>query len=425
MDTIYTLNTRSNVFLETVRDQFVLSNRQIRSEIQTMFRDMLLALSNSGLDYRELKSALVPATDRDEVALIFDSRAIQSPSYGAEVIAEILPLLDSRSTQSIRVGDLIASDEHQELVYSILRKFMTQVRSFDFIHSTLLFAVYINNLSKTAIQALHDALRRYDPYLGLIPTRYGSVAKTFLSTTLSDLCIKHRKIVVVAHEDDRSNHENVNITFYPYERLGFEVRSIQEHHFSHFLSYKIEREFQMIALDDDIHFSLNALTENVVPITDMKLLIEEKKFEYLQGARKLVKAGLSEISREDLSRLIQTKIAANYIYNLRYQAAHDTISFNVIIEIPHGATAQPTRVLASLEYLPGPRTLRPKTPSSPRSNAPHPRPASSARTSTPKRLPKATRPAAPPACPSSPTKASSAARPPSWSKPAKPAACRC
>lgn len=358
MDTIFTLNTRSDVFLETVREQFVLSNRQVKSEIQTMFRDMLRALSDSGLDYRELKSALVPATDRHEVALIFDSRAIQSPSYGVEVIAQILPLLDSRSTQSIRVGDLIASDEHQELVYSILSEFMTPVRAFDFIHSTLLFAVYINNLSKTAIQALHDALIRYEPYLGLIPTRYGSVAKTFLSTTLSDLCIKHRKIVVVAHEDDRPNDENVNITLYPYGRLGFEVRSIQEHHFSHFLSYKIERDVQMIAQDEDIHFSLNALTENVVPITDMKLHIEESKFEYLKGAGKLVKGGLSEISREDLSRLIQNKIAANYIYNLRYQAAHDTISFNVIIEIPHGATAQPTRVLASLEYLPEPRALR-------------------------------------------------------------------
>jgi len=358
VDTIFTLNARGNIYLEVVREHFSLSERQVRIEILAMFRQTVRALAASGVDYRKLKSALVPSLDRNEVALIFDSNAIASESYGADVLAQVLPLLDPRSTQSIRVGDLIASDAQQTFVVSLLRHFLVQTRNFKFIHSTLLFAVYINNLSDTAVQALHNGLGRYDAYLGFIPTKYASVAKTFLSTTLADLCVKHGKIAILAHEDDRSNDENINITLYPFERFGYDVRSIQQHCYSHFLSYKIERQAFVDISDDDTHFSLNALSESIIPLHDMTVLIEDRKFDYLVQTGKLIKLGLAETSKKELTRLIQGKVAANYIYNLRYQPAHDTISFNIVVEIPHASSAAPTRLNVSLEYMPKRRTLR-------------------------------------------------------------------
>lgn len=358
MDTIFTLNARGNIYLEVVREHFSLSERQVRTEILAMFRQTVRALAASGVDYQKLKSALVPSLDRNEVALIFDSNAIASESYGADVLSQVLPLLDPRSTQSILVGDLIASDEQQSFVVSMLRHSLIQTHSFEFIHSTLLFAVYINNLTDTVLHALHSGLSQYDAYLGFIPTKYASVAKTFLSTTLADLCVKHGKIAILAHEDDRSNDENVNITLYPFEQSGYDVRSIQQHSYSHFLSYKIEREAISDISGGDTHFSLNALSERIIPLSEMPVLIEESKFEYLVQTGKLIKPGLAEPSKKELTRLIQGKVAANYIYNLRYQPAHDTISFNTVVEIPHASSAAPTRLNVSLEYMPERRTLR-------------------------------------------------------------------
>jgi hypothetical protein len=241
MDTIFTLNARGNVFLEVISDHFKISQPRMMAEIQSMFRSTVRDLGKSGIDYAKLKTALVPSLDRHEAGFIFDSTATDTCSYGAEVMSHVLPLLGLESTQSVLVGDLIASNDAQEFVFSLLQHWLVRVRSFEYKHSTLLYCVYITNLTDASLKRIHEGLQSFAAYLGFIPTTYSSPAKTYLSTTLVNMFLRRERVILLAHEDDRSNDENINITLFPFEEAGYQIRSIQQHDFSHFLSYKIER----------------------------------------------------------------------------------------------------------------------------------------------------------------------------------------
>lgn len=357
MDTIFTLNARGNVFLEVVSESFNISQPRMMVEIQSMFRSAVRDLSKSGVDYTKLKTALVPSLDRNEAGFIFNSTAIESSSYGREVMHQILPLLDPKSTQSILVGDLVANNEKQEFVFNLLQENLVLVRSFEYQHSNLLFCVYLTNITDTSLKRIHEKLKSFPAYLGFIPTTYTSTAKSYLSTILANLCIKRESVILLAHEDDRSNDEDINITLYPFEDLGFQIRSIQLHDFSHFLSYKIERP-TFPEFETDTHFSLNAIANTVSPLAGMDILIEDAKYDYLLKAGKLIKGGLIAAEKEQLANLIRSKIEASYIYNLRYMKVHEVKTFNVVLEVPRSVPGHPARMNVALEYKPDDRLLR-------------------------------------------------------------------
>jgi hypothetical protein len=178
MDTIFTLNARGNVFLEVISDHFKISQPRMMAEIQAMFRSTVRDLDKSGIDYAKLKTALVPSLDRHEAGFIFDSTAIDFGSYGAEVMSRILPLLDPKSTQSVLVGDLIASNDMQEFVFGLIQHWLVPVRSFEYKHSVLLYCVYVTNLTETSLKRIHEGLQSFNAYVGYIPATYSSPAKT-------------------------------------------------------------------------------------------------------------------------------------------------------------------------------------------------------------------------------------------------------
>jgi hypothetical protein len=70
--------------------------------------------------------------------------------------------------------------------------------------------------------------------------------------------LKKGKTFIMAHEDDRLNSENVNITPYNLEQHGYSVTSLQSNYFSIFLSYKIERPVFDIDTTD-IEIALNSI----------------------------------------------------------------------------------------------------------------------------------------------------------------------
>lgn len=216
---ILTLNSRSHVGLEILRDHFKLTTARLRAEIQGMHQSTIQVLAGKGIEYNKLRSALVPTSDRSEAGFIFDSTAVPSSWYGRQIVREVLPLLEPRTTQSVLCGDLLGRD--QLLIFEIIRESMVLARSFVFRHATLLFCVYLNNLADTALQRLHQKLAAFPPYLGYIPATFGSRAKIYLSTTLANAFLKNGNRVIMGHEDDRSNEENVNVLSYPFEEFGY------------------------------------------------------------------------------------------------------------------------------------------------------------------------------------------------------------
>jgi len=357
MQPIFTLDARDNVMLEVMRDYFKLSNPVVRREIQAMHRAMVAALASKGITYSELRPALVPQSNHHEAGFIFDSQYIESSWYGLEVARAILPFLDKRTTQSVLCGDLLGDDQH--LVFSILQESLVLARSFEFVHSTLLYCVYLNNLSDAALRRLHTELTRFPAYVGYIPATFASRAKTYLSTTLVHSFLKNGQKVIMGHEDDRPNEENVNMAGYPFEEFGHQVLSLQSSHFDVFLGYKIERAVYD-GFKVDTEMALNAVSDHVLPLEEFTVLLEDAKHAYLvsKKAGKLRKAGIADLDCEDLAALIKSKIAASYIYNLVYLKEHDVIKFNLMLEVPRHDGGYPTRLTAALEYKPQQKTLR-------------------------------------------------------------------
>jgi len=356
MQPILTLNSRGHIMLEVFRDHLGIAAPQMRKEILRLHGNLIKILESKGIKYPDLRSALVPSADHHEAAFIFDSTEIESGMYGRDVLEQVLPLLEPRTTQSVLVGDLLGDD--QNLIVEILQESMILARSFAFRHSSLLYGVYINNLSSTTLSQLHEQLAAFPAYLGYIPTSFASRAKTYLSLSMANLFLKKNKTLIVGHEGDRPNDENINITIYPLEDFGYKVVSLQEDYFGIFLSYKIERPvFGAFAIDSEM--ALNSISDEVASLGEFSVLLEDAKHGYLFNEKlgKLANAGLADKDREYIASLIQSKVTASYLYNLMYLDEHDVMKFNLMVEVDR-VDGYPARMTVALEYLPASKTLR-------------------------------------------------------------------
>lgn len=356
MHPIYTVNSRSHVMLEILRGHFGIAETRMRNEIQRMHRELIDILADKGIEYAGLRSALVPSMDKGEAIFLFDKRMIESGLYGREIFNQILPLLDSRTTQSILVGDLIGNKQH--LIYEILRESIILSRTYAFNKSTDIYGVYINNLSNYAISRINNGLSSYPSYIGCIPTAFQSHAKIYVSTTMAGFLLKKGKTLILSHENDRSNNENINITFYNLEQYGYEIASLQGFYFSIFLTYKIERPVFDIDTTD-IEIALNSISNNVHSFNEFDIILDESKYGYIINEKfgKIKKAGLAKADRAAIKNLIKQKINNSYIYNLVYLQEHNVIKFNIMLEVKH-RDGYPTRMIAVLEYLPEKKSLR-------------------------------------------------------------------
>lgn len=357
METIFTLNVRDHVLLPVIRDHFKLNSTVLHREIHALHQETIQVLNSKGINYKALRSALTPAADKNEAGFIFDSTAIKSSMYGRDVMNQLLPLLDRRSSHSVLHGDLLGKD--QQIIYDIISDAMVMSRPYTFIHSSLLFCVYINNLSDAALTNIHEKLQSYGPYIGYIPATFASNAKTYLSTTIGGAFLKYQSTIIIGHEDDRPQEENVNLSLYPFEKHGYDVLSIRSINYSLFLNYKIERSLFEIN-ENDASLSINALSNMIIPLHECDVQLDIAKHGYLTTDKlgKLTKGGMASMSCEELSAMIKLKITSNYIYGLTYLTEHDVMKFNIMLEIPHSNGGYPTKIVVALEYLPKEKLVR-------------------------------------------------------------------
>src|SRR5260370_41035507 len=91
-DTIFTLEARSNVLLDVMRDHLNLNDQHVFNLIQGLFRRLRTLLASKDIEYSRLKPALVPNTGRrHERAFVFDWSKATSSFYGGEAVHPILP----------------------------------------------------------------------------------------------------------------------------------------------------------------------------------------------------------------------------------------------------------------------------------------------------------------------------------------------
>ena len=351
---IYTLNARGNIFLEVTRDHFKLRPEQMLREIQGLRQMVTEALAVKGLNYEDLKSALVPDQKRREIALVFDTKAIDSNSYGYKVAERLLPLFDKKGKHSVLVTDYSDDGAGQEVMYQAMIEAVKLARDLNWEHSSLFYVVYINNLTPTMIERFDGGLRGWPAYVGYADTTYASDFKLLISMMAVNVFMKIGTVILQGHEDDVPNTEDSNMCGYPFEEHGYTCRSIQSILKGTMLSYKIERPV-LPGFEVDTEMALNAVSETPLPLNEFDVEVKEARLAYLRSEKRgsLDRAGLQQLSAGELAALIKSKVSASYIYNMVYSPAFDVTKFNVIVEVPPASEdGVSTRLLAALKYEP-------------------------------------------------------------------------
>ena len=344
---IYTLNARGNVLLPATVNMFNLNNSEYAKMVIDIHDEAKIKLTKKGIDYKKLKSALIPAhKDRYELALIFDSQLIDSDWYGNDVFEHVLPSLNKESTCSILCGDIIADYLPCETVHDILLNDMVQIHPTTFKYPTQYFVVYINNLSSLHKDTIITSLITYNAFVGYVDTTFMSLFKSLISRSLVSICIKYKDIMILRHEDDIDDDKNINNCGYRFEKYGFRYISIKQMYYDLFLTYKIE---SILADQEDLDYSIKAISSDYD--TCNKVYVDNKKIGYLNNAKNglMKKLNLKEYNSEDLQNLIGNKISNTYFYDLEYIEEYRTPKFNVSLELE---TIEGTKrkVLVALMY---------------------------------------------------------------------------
>ena len=363
---IHTLNARGNVSLAVTRDYFQLSPSKMLHEIQGLRRQTESVLKSKNIHYDALRSALVPSHKRREIALVFDTseiKKIKSGNYGCEIFHQCMPLFDVNSNNSLLDGDYgTLNNNHEPLLAKVFCDAVVPVRSVRYRHSSQFYVIYINNLTEAMVSRFDNGLRPFAGYVGMADMSYGSAFKSLLSTMLANAFLKHGRIIIQGHEDDRPNSEDVNLIGWAFENYGYSCRSLAEYLQGPLLTYKIERP--VLDHDDsdteDTEISLNAVSTSPLPLDDFTIEVDEAKATYVRNHNlsAMTRAGLEQAGADTLCRLISAKIKASYIYGLEYLAAHNVTKFNLVLELPATKSRTPVRFLAGLEYKPEHKVLR-------------------------------------------------------------------
>lgn len=290
------------------------------------------------------------------MGLIFDTSKIEDSFYGYYIFEKIIPLFNKNSSHSVLCGDYIGENYIQtELISNFIREINLQ-KKFKYIHSSQFFIVYINNLSSQMFKHFILKLKEFDSYIGHFDLTNQSVIKSYLSNILINSFIKYKETIVMAHEADRENSENINITGFPFEENNYQVKSIQDLYFDLFLSYKIEREVY-IGFETDLDFSLNSISPIISNFEEIE--IADEKIQYLKRIKtgKMKKINLINSSKEELIEIIKSKIKSNYIYNMTELKLHDVLKFDIIVELKN-SFKEIVKVTIGFEYLPKHSKLR-------------------------------------------------------------------
>jgi len=352
---IYTIDAREHVFLEAMSAHYKWTTAEIYSQINLSVAGTVETLRQKQINYSDLKNALIPHSNRMEIAFVFDSTLIDSSYYGYEVAKILTPLLDKNSVNSILLGDYIGDYRHAKMYKDLFFQYIHPHKSFTYKVHELFYIVYINNLSEKHFNTLNNGLQEMNAYVGYFDLTYSSPIKTVLSSILVRAILKNKTTIINPTEADVDE----NLTGFPFEDNGYRVVGIDDLSYGMFLSYKIEREV-FPGYEADLRFSINALSDQVHDLSALQLIIKEDKLEYLRREKtgSLEMAGLSTLTTDELSMIIKKKLKDNYLFNLAFNSAHEIMKFNILIEVPRSDRDKPIKLVVALEYAPRMELLR-------------------------------------------------------------------
>lgn len=141
--TIYTIDARENIYLESMAKAIKLDDEAVYDVIQQMFAEFLVETKKVELNYLDLKNCLTPQKQKLEIAFVFDSLKTGSDTYGAKIMSKLLSLFDKKTCNSILVGDFIGPPQAASALKQAFFHFLKQEKEINYISNDLFFIVYI------------------------------------------------------------------------------------------------------------------------------------------------------------------------------------------------------------------------------------------------------------------------------------------
>lgn len=349
MENIITLNARSDMGLTIYRDYLEMSAEQFKGYIGAHHEVLVEELAAYGVPYGSLSPALVPSKgNRHELALLFNIDLLATGSYGQAIAEILIPLLNRKSTLSVLAGDIGCSPER---VKPLAEEAGFEPGATSVWGRQYLYCVYLNNLSDGQLSEIHTGFMKHPFYLGYVSTTYASRFRTLLSAMLPTAFVKHKQFMIVNHGGDEPWVSDENVFGYPFTDNNYKVISVNSMLFSPLLSYKIPTEVLPI-YEDDIHVSLNAISDKPMELDSFEVILPEAKFGYLRDNKgEILKiAGIDDRTRIELAALIRAHLKSSYVYRLQ-QNQDDTVQFSVVLELPRD-DSHPVKVAVGLKYFP-------------------------------------------------------------------------
>jgi hypothetical protein len=312
-ETIHTINARDNVFME-VMSELSPSKEVFQEDFFSRKQELSHMLIREGVNYSDLKSALVPSRHKKEVSFIFDWETVEQSDacYGHAIFDSMLPLFGNDWTCSVMIGDISPSKRVKAWMIKNGEIHVPDAK----INPMTLFAVFINNISENRIAEIHDFLRSFRGYIGFCDITSPSYMRDVIACTVTHMFVKCKDVMLSSSPDVMKNLERGTM-FYEYEKHGFRSLLVPEEYFIFLLSYKIEGSMKWEhKFDDAIATNLMGMKKN--NFQDIEVLLSQPKLGYLhkEKAESLSLAGLDCMDSIQIAEQIKTKLENHYVYNI-------------------------------------------------------------------------------------------------------------
>lgn len=355
---IHSLNNYSNVYVSSTAETLDLDSKHIGKLIRALHCATTHELDKGGVDYADLRWALTPRATHAEIAFLFDSTAAGSNHYGFEFSKSWLPALWRHGPQrtAIRRGDLLNASP--DWVWKELDKHLVRTSDFPRLATEQYYVLYLTNMSRTQVSAMDAALRDSTAaYLGYIDCSTRTPLKSFM--LLPQYAIRDGDTLVVPADEDGSPHITP-----PTRDHGFRLVGVEQTLYGVILEHRMDNGVPGWA-DEDSALALTVLDGTQNPLSELKLDLDERRFNYLTSetdghGASVHRAGLDGLSIKEFAQAIEAKIRRGLVFNLRFipgtcdnepAPEHDALMFTVLVEFPDD-TGTVRRYQVGVKYFP-------------------------------------------------------------------------
>ena len=354
---IHSLNNYTNVFLSSTAKAFDLETFEIEKVIHQLHDSATSELDRYGVRYADLRWALTPRMSHAEVALVFDSTATGSDYYGREISKAWLPALWTHGPKrtAISHGDLLGMPS--SWVWRQLEMHLVRPGDFPHVATEQYFVVYLTNVSPTQTAALYAALHQSSPaHIGHVDCSTWIPLKTCM--LLPQFAIRDREKLIVPADEVGIPHIRLPDTHSEFQLVG-----IEDTVYGVVLDHRIDNGVPEWA-DEDSALTLAALGGSGSPLHRLELNLDQRRFDHLTSdaahGASFRRAGLRGLTRDELVRAIQAKVAVGLVFHLRFvrgtrdgepAAENDALMFTVQVEFPDD-TATVRRFQVGIKYRP-------------------------------------------------------------------------